>query len=140
MWTFIVLNFKDCSFYNFHNYPLRYIGASNKNEINEVNNYISKSNKNVVLFSIGSENYFYKIINDLEITYFDLPNYGNYGYDSYKMMVKRFEDLNDTLIIVNENNLLERVGKQYYKELGEFVRDNYELVDEVASYKVYYKK
>lgn len=140
IWTFIVLNFKDCSFYNFHNYPLRYIGASNRNEILKINKYASKTNKNVVMFSLGSENYFYKIVNDLDITYFDLPNYGNYGYDSYKMMSKKFDELNDTLILINKNNLDERDGQQYYKELARYVIDNYEYVESLNDYDIYYKE
>lgn len=140
LWTFIVLNFKDCSFYNFHNYPLRYIGASNRNEILKINKYASKTNKNVVMFSLGSENYFYKIVNDLDITYFDLPNYGNYGYDSYKMMSKKIDELNDTLILINKNNLDEHDGQQYYKELAKYVIDNYEYVESLNDYDIYYKE
>lgn len=140
IWTFIAFNFKDCSFYNFHNYPLRYIEYSNRNDFIKINKYASKTSKNVVLFSIGTENYFYKIINDLDITYFDLPNYGNYGYDSYNMMSKRFDDLEDSLVLINKNNLEERDGKQYYKELARYVIDNYEYVESVAGYEVYFKK
>lgn len=140
IWTFIVFNYADYKFINFSNYPFRYLNKADYLSYNEIKEYCDKSSKNIVLFSIGTENYFYKITNNLEITYFDLPNYGNYGYDSYKMMTNKFEELKDTIILVNKNSVSSKGTQQYYKELALYVVDNYEYLGEVSRYKIYYKE
>ena len=139
IWTFIVFNYGDYKFINFPNYPLRYINNSDYKTYKELKKYIEKSNKNIILFSIGTENYFYKITNNLNITYFDLPNYGNYGYDSYNMMIKKFNKLNDTIILINKNTLKNK-EQQFYKELANYVVNNYQEIGKLSRYNIYYKE
>lgn len=140
IWLFILFNYGDYRFVNYNNYPLRLMSNEMEKQYNLLDKYINKLDKKVVLFSLGTENYFYKITNDEKITYFDLPNYGNYGYDSYEMMTERFEELDDTIIVINKGILDKRNGQQYYRELAYYVIDNYKYLDDVGSYKIYYKE
>jgi hypothetical protein len=48
--------------------------------------------KNTIYFMRGSENYFYKIINNKKLDYFDLPNHGNYGYKGINMMKEKIDN------------------------------------------------
>lgn len=140
IWTFIVFYYGDYKFINFPNYPLRYINNSDYKTYKELKKYIEKNNKSIILFSIGTENYFYKITNNLDITYFDLPNYGNYGYDSYNMMIKKFNKLNDTIILINKNTLKNKEQQQFYKELANYVVNNYQEIGKLSRYNIYYKE
>jgi hypothetical protein len=140
IWTFIVFNYDNYKFISYNNYPLRYLNESDITSYNKINNYIKESNYNVILFGIGTENYFYKITNNLNITYFDLPNYGNYGYDSYNKMIEKFNSLENSIILINMNVFLDNYSGQYYKELAEYIINNYKEIDEVSRYKVYIKE
>ena len=55
--------------------------------------YVDKLDKDVIYFMRGSENFYYKIIHDQSIDYFDLPNYGNYGYHGISKMKKKIDSL-----------------------------------------------
>lgn len=140
VWTFITFSYSEIKLVNYPNYSFRMMGLQMKKEYDQINKYVKKAKSNVVLFGLGTENYFYKITNDLDITYFDLPNYGNYGYDSYRKMTNRFDNLSDTLILVNSRALNRGDGQQYYRELALYVMDNYKYVQDIMGYKVYYKE
>lgn len=140
IWTYITFTWSNVKLLNYSNYPFRLMGEQMETEYNKIDEYIKKCDKQVVLFGLGTENYFYKITNNLDITYFDLPNYGNYGYGSYRKMNKRFDDLSDTIILVNSRAINGGDGQQYYRELALYVRDNYKYLEDVMGYKAYLKE
>lgn len=145
LWTYITLSFQGGSyqFQSYPNYPLRYFSKKDVYNYQEVMDYVEKTSYDVVFFGLGTENYFYKITNNLDITYFDLPNYGNYGYHGYQMMVERFEELDsDTVILVDTSVLYGKKNKnqQYFRELASYVVQNYEYLGDVSKYGVYLKK
>lgn len=89
----------------------------------------------------GSENYFYKIKGDLKITYFDLPNYGNYGYNGTLKIIKRLNNLENVLIVIDKSCYLgKNKFQQYIKEAAKYIIDNGELVEKIGNYEVYYIK
>ena len=140
IWSFISLNYNNYKFINYNNYPLRYMNNKWDKNYKDLDTFIKTSDKEVVLFLLGTENYFYKITNNLKITYFDLPNYGNYGYDSYKSMTKRFDNLNNTYIIIDKSAYLNNnYNQQYYKELVEYIT-KYKYIKNINNYEVYYKE
>lgn len=140
LWTVILVNLGDFEFKNYNNYAMRLMNSKMNKEYFLVDKYLKNKKKTFVLLGLGTENYFYKITNDMNITYFDLPNYGNYGYNGFKLMTKKFEMLEDTIILVNTNAVGEKTGQQYYKELALYVRDNFEYLENVGEYEVYYRK
>ena len=89
----------------------------------------------------GSENYYFKIMNNERINYFDLPNYGNYGYNGIKMMKRKIDNehevyfvLDRVLVKNNDNN------QQYIKELGQYVMNNSKKIKTIGVYEIYYKE
>ncbi|MDD6756602.1 MAG: hypothetical protein PUE33_00875 [bacterium] len=144
LWTFITLHFQDGLYYfqNYPHYPLRYLKHSDRKSYQEIQGFMRKWEKPVILFGLGTENYFYKITNDLDITYFDLPNYGNYGFDGTKMMIEKFEKLPNYSAILIDENVLEDDSyyQQYYKELAYYVIENYHKLKKVGRYTAYIKE
>lgn len=138
LWTFIMNTVYNYKYIDYHNYPFRY---SSKRMVDNYN-YVSKIYKkydNVTLFLIGSDNYFNKITRDLDITYFDLPNYGNYGYDSFNMMKKKIDNNRNCYYVVSTITLkYYGRGQQYYKELANYIIDNGEFIESNGRYSVYY--
>lgn len=138
LWTFIMINYRDYKFVSYKKYPFRY---SSDNMIVDYNYLDKVYNKydNVTIFLIGTENYFYKFNNNLDITYFDLPNYGNYGYDSFKMMKKRIDDNKSSYYLINNMALNSKSSnQQYYKELVNYIINNGTFIETNNHYSVYY--
>lgn len=144
MWTFITFCFRggDYQFQNYPNYPLRYVSSSDQKNYRKVQGFIKEWKGEVVLFGLGTENYFYKITNDLDITYFDLPNYGNYGYQGGELMIKKFDELEDfSVVLIDEGALRDdNYNQQYHKELANYVIKNYHKLQKVGRYQAYVKE
>lgn len=105
-----------------------------------INKYIVNNNdKNIVILS--SEAYFYKITNEMDITYFDLINKGNHGYNGTKKVIDKLKKLDrDTLIIVSYDEY-EKKDKydrqQINKEIIKYVIDNGELIDQIDCFRIF---
>lgn len=144
LWTLITFSFRDGVYYfqNYPNYPLRYLKDSDKKNYEEIQKFMKDWDESVILFGLGTENYFYKITNNLDITYFDLPNYGNYGYHGMEMMVQKFEQLPINSVVIIDKNILEddNYNQQYYKELAYYVIENYRRLKKVGRYVAYVKE
>ena len=97
--------------------------------------------KNVIYFMRGSENYFYKIIENRKLDYFDLPNYGNYGYHGVEKMKKKIDSSYDVYFVLDSELLQDKSeNQQYIKELGNYVIQNSKKVDHIDCYSIYYKE
>ena len=139
IWTFIAFNYRDFKFINYNNYPLRYLSSSWKSDYDGIDEFIKK-NDNTVLFLLGTENYFYKITNNKRITYFDLPNYGNYGYDGYNTMKDKIDSLSDTYFIINRGAFINKsYNQQYHRELFDYI-SKFKFIKNINDYEVYYKE
>ncbi|MDO4995872.1 MAG: hypothetical protein Q4E69_01710, partial [Bacilli bacterium] len=120
-------------------YPLRYSSISMIKDYNYVDRIYNKYNGNVILLLLGTENYFYKITNNLDITYYDLTNYGNYGYDSYNTMINKINNDRDKYYIISMAALKNNsYNQQYYKELANYVIENGKFIEKNKDYSVYY--
>ena len=139
LWTFIAFNYNDFRFISYKNYPLRYLSDSWKSNYDGIDKFIKK-NDNTVLFLLGTENYFYKITNNMKISYFDLPNYGNYGYDGYSTMKGKIDNLDNTYFIINKSAFVNKsFNQQYYKELVDYIT-KFKFVKKINNYEIYYKE
>ena len=139
LWTFIAFNYNDFRFISYKNYPLRYLSYSWKSDYDGIDKFIKK-NDNTVLFLLGTENYFYKITNNMKISYFDLPNYGNYGYDGYSTMKGKIDNLDNTYFIINKSAFVNKsFNQQYYKELVDYIT-KFKFVKKINNYEIYYKE
>jgi len=139
IWTFITFHFKDYQFFSYPRYPLRYMSQSMRKEYSYIDQFQKNSDKETILFLLGTENYFYKITNHQKITYFDLPNYGNYGYDGFSKMKKRIDQQHDVyFIIFYMDKKRKEYNQQYYVELADYIKKKGSLVEKENNYMVYY--
>ena len=90
---------------------------------------------------MGSENYFYKINNNKKIGYYDLCNYGNYGYNGVNKITKKLENEHDVLIILDKNLYKKkRSNQQYIIELSDTTIKTSTKVKTINNYEIYYKE
>ncbi len=142
IWSYISVKFLDpLTITNYNNFSLVINTKDYSDTSKKLLKYTDGLDKEVIFFMRGSENYFYKIINNKKLNYFDLPNYGNYGYNGVNKMIKKINKKHnvyfviDKELVVNEND-----NQQYIKELGQEVIKKSELVKTIELYEIYYKK
>ncbi len=123
---------------NINNYPnkikhfeYRYL---DKNYIKYTNDTIDLMDKynNKVIF-IGIEGYYFKIIKDIPIKYYDLVNTGNYGYNGSLKLLNNIKELDDYVFFIDKDNL----GNQTDRNLVNYVLNDCLLIEEGKYYSVY---
>ncbi len=138
IWTYISMSFLDYKFVNYSYYPMRYMSNVMEIDYKYLDSVVNKYKK-MNLFLLGTENYFYKMNNDMKLTYYDLPNYGNYGYNGFDMMKKRIDNEHDTYFVVSLASYNDKApNQQYYKELVKYIFENGNFVEKNKDYSVYY--
>lgn len=142
VWTFVQMQYMDnFKIVNYKNLELSIFSDKYVKNVEKLDGYLAKQDKDVVYFLRGSENYFYKIKDNLDITYFDLPNYGNYGYSGNDKIIKRLSKLKNVLIVVDKGCYLSDDDfQQYEKEAVTYIIDNSKLVKKIGNYEVYLKE
>ncbi len=125
---------------NYKNFELSIFSYKYINNVGKLDKYLAKQDRDVIYFLRGSENYFYKIKSNLDITYFDLPNYGNYGYSGTNKIIKRLSKLEDVLIVIDkECYLSNNIFQQYDKDAVKYIIDNSSFVKKIGNYEIYLK-
>ena len=84
----------------------------------------------------------YKIYNDLDIDYFDILYYGNYGYDGTNKMIKKIKKIHKCYFIVSMDDFNSKlIDSQFNKDIVKYVIDNCEKVEtnKKLNFVVYYK-
>lgn len=142
VWTFVQIQYiNNFKIVNYKNLELSIFSDKNIKNVEKLDRYLAKQDREVVYFLRGSENYFYKIKDNLDITYFDLPNYGNYGYSGNDKIIKRLSKLKDVLIVIDKGCYLSDDDfQQYEKEAVTYIIDNSKLVKKIGNYEVYLKE
>lgn len=142
IWIFVQAKYmNDFKVINYKNFELSVFSNDYIKRVDELDKYLVEQNKDVVYFLRGSENYFYKIKNNLDITYFDLPNYGNYGYSGTNKIIKRIGKLKDVLIVIDkECYMSDNKFQQYEKEAVTNIINNGKLMKKIGNYEIYLKQ
>lgn len=142
VWTFVQTQYmNNFKIVNYKNLELSIFSDKYVKNVEKLDGYLAKQDKDVVYFLRGSENYFYKIKDNLDITYFDLPNYGNYGYSGNDKIIKRLSKLKNVLIVIDKGCYLSDDDfQQYEKEAVTYIIDNSKLVKKIGNYEVYLKE
>ena len=126
-------------FVNYTNFPYSMVSYSYDERFQKLENYVKKLDSSVVFFLRGSENYFYKIKNNLDITYFDLPNYGNYGYDGIHKMMKMIQQEKGSYFVIDREAYQSKSSaQQYMKEAVRYIINHGRLVKKFDFYEIYY--
>lgn len=125
---------------SYNNFPLTVVSNKYDKQVSELLGYVNTSEYEVVYLLRGSENYFYKIINNKDLNYFDLPNYGNYGYNGVNRMIAEVKKLNNVIVII-DRELMDNSdsGQQYVKELGKEVIRSSKKIKSIGIYDIYLK-
>ena len=104
-----------------------------------VNDYIKKWDNPII---ISASTMCFNVVNNNEINYFSVFNNGNFGYNGIDKMIKKINSEHGKYILVDYNYFaVERKAyRQLPYEIGDYIMNNFELVDETAYFKVYYIK
>ena len=126
-------------FISYPNFPYTMVSESYDYRFQKLENYIQKLDDPVIFLLRSSENYFYKIKNNLDITYFDLPNYGNYGYDGIEEIIDRIKkELGSYFVVDRSAYLSKSTTQQYIKEVFSYIAKNSTLVKKIDYYEIYH--
>lgn len=142
IWSFLEIKCMDnLKIVNYKNLELSIFSSKYIDNVEKLDNYLENEKREVIYFLRGSENYFYKIKSNSSITYFDLPNYGNYGYNGTKKIINRLKELDDVLIVIDKECYLDdNSSQQYLKEAVTYIIKNYKLEKRIGNYEVYLKE
>ena len=138
---FIIQNiyFSSLKVVNYTNFPCSLVSEKYYNSVRKLGSYTEKLDKDIIYLLKCSENYFYKIKNNLDITYFDLPNYGNYGYDGVSKLLNRLKKVKNSYFILDKSAYLSKdSSQQYIKEVYQYIVDEGVKVKEIGYYQIYY--
>ena len=117
-------------------FEYRFIRDDSIDFTNNVVDYMKKNNDKDFIF-IGSGAYYYRLVTDNKITYLDLINYGNFGYNGsekiIKMIKKRKQD--NSVFVISEDDLLDIC--QVDKTAVRYIIENGRKIDSVQIYDFY---
>ena len=83
-------------------------------------------------YMISMDSMLYDIELDREITYFDIPLYGNFGYNGVDRLESQILEMHGDYIFLQDS-----LNPQYLQEVCDFVRKNGVFVEEVEGYDIY---
>ena len=132
----LMVIFQDKGVYpnNINHFEYRYISNKHIKETNEVSDKLMKYQDKGVLF-LFEQSYYYKIVNDLKIDYFDLINTGNWGYGGSKKLEKALKEKKDYVFVINKYSYVD--SKQTDKVALNYVLENGTKIDEIYNFCFY---
>lgn len=138
IWFLFIFGFKLPNIVYINNYGYSVMPQKEYKEITTISEYITKNKNSIVL---SDRAYLVKFAAEEKLTYYDLLNYGNHGYNGTDKLINMIKDEKDKYILINMDDY-ERVdvGQQTNKDVMKFVIDNYEKVSELEMYNIYYKE
>ena len=138
---FVIQNmyFGDLKIIHYPNFQFSLLSERYRKVVDELDRYVETLDDDVIYFLRGSENYFYKIKSNSDITYFDLPNYGNYGYDGTLKIISRLKSVaNGYFVIDKEAYEMPSPPQQYLKEAVDYIMTSGVKVKTIGVYEIYY--
>ena len=138
---FVIQNmyFTDLKIINYPNFEFSLISEKYSKVVEQLDQYIETLDDDVIYFLRGSENYFYKIKSNLDITYFDLPNYGNYGYNGTSKIISRLKSVDSGYFVIDKEAYeMPSPPQQYLKDAVDYIMKRGEKVKSIGVYEVYY--
>lgn len=96
--------------------------------------YIDYSSRdNNYMFSY--DNMFFDIMSNHQITYFDIPNDGNFGYDGINKMKNKIDDMHDVYFYINK-----REDTQFCMEIYDYIVEVSDKKCSIEDFLIYYKE
>lgn len=120
-----------------NHFEYKYISGAHIKETQIVSDKIMEySDKELIL--LFEQSYYYKIVNDLKINYYDLINTGNWGYNGSKKLLKGLENKKNAIFVINRNSY--KGTRQTDKTALKFVLKNCKKIDEIYGFEFYVRK
>ena len=91
------------------------------------------SRDNNYMFSY--DNMFFDIMSNHQITYFDIPNDGNFGYNGISKMKNKIDDMHDVYFYINK-----REDTQFCMELYDYIVEVSDKKYSIEDFLIYYKE
>lgn len=123
---------------NFYGFEGKIMNSKLEKDVLAVNEYI-KDNKDSNLIILGANAYFFKITNNLDITYYDLLNYGNHGYDGTNKLIEKIKKEKNPIFLINMSEYKDNSDdrQQINKDVMQYVIDNYCKEKKIGEYQIF---
>ncbi len=137
-WFSFFYNFKFPNISYFNGFEYKIMSKKDAKNTKSIIEYISNNkDKNIIILSDNA--YFFKIVVDSYINFYDLLNYGNHGYNGTSKLIDKIKTEQNPIFVINiseyEDNYRER--KQINKDVIKYVLDNYKLITTKGEYAIY---
>jgi len=120
---------------NINHYEYRLISSSHIEFTNKINELMDKYSDKKIVF-LSADGYYFRIINDQDISYLDLINMGNWGYNGSSKLLNKVKELDSSYIYFLDTKEL-GMDRQTDQKLLNYVLDNGKKIDGYKNYEVY---
>lgn len=117
-----------------HHFEYRLLDQNSLEITRKMNEFILKHKDSEIIF-LNSNAYYFRLIHDMPISYLDLINMGNWGYDGSNKLLKEIKKHKDAFFIVDKSEL--SPIKQIDKKVIRYVINHGQKIDEVFMYDIY---
>ena len=122
---------------NVNHFEYRFIVDRHIDETKLVSDKLTSFGDKEVIY-LFEQAYYYKIVNDIDINYFDLINTGNWGYNGSEKLLNTLKEKEDAIFVVNRLSYAK--DKQTDRVALEFVEKYCVKIDEFLNYEFYKMK
>ena len=119
---------------NIKHFEYRFIDYDSILFTNKVNDYIKKNSDREFVF-LNSNGYYFRLINDMKISYIDLINAGNFGYNGSDKLLKEIKKRKNSIFLVDKREL--SPIKQSDKQALNYVIDNGKKIGNIDFFDIY---
>lgn len=119
---------------NIKHFEYRFIDYDSILFTNKVNDYIRKNSDREFVF-LNSNGYYFRLVNDMKISYIDLINAGNFGYNGSDKLLKEIKKRKDSIFLVDKGEL--SPIKQSDKQALNYVIDNGKKIGNINIFDIY---
>ena len=119
---------------NIKHFEYRFIDYDSILFTNKVNDYIKKNSDREFVF-LNSNGYYFRLINDMKISYIDLINAGNFGYNGSDKLLKEIKKRKNSIFLVDKSEL--SPIKQSDKQELNYVIDNGKKIGNIDFFDIY---
>ena len=119
---------------NIKHFEYRFIDYDSILFTNKVNDYIKKNSDREFVF-LNSNGYYFRLINDMDISYIDLINAGNWGYNGSDKLLNEIKNRKNSIFLVDKSEL--SPIKQSDKQALNYVIDNGKKIGNIDFFDIY---
>ena len=119
---------------NIKHFEYRFIDYDSILFTNKVNDSIKKNSDREFVF-LNSNGYYFRLINDMKISYIDLINAGNFGYNGSDKLLKEIKKRKNSIFLVDKSEL--SPIKQSDKQALNYVIDNGKKIGNIDFFDIY---